>query len=211
MNSMKTFFDNYSRLYKVPFIAGYFRGNHKWIIPELEKSPVKSLLDIGCGSGDLIAALAIKHPNWEIYGIDISDSMILQAKEKVASLQLAVGNAHNLPYSDNMFDIVINTISFHHYEHSLQALNEMYRVLKPGGKLVLLDSIKNPRCISILPWYWDFAEKANAIRNTCLKKNLKCYLGRLLFHLSASKGSTNFGPSFIYYVLHTNKQYIIKK
>ena len=194
MNSMKTFFDNYSRLYKVPFIAGYFRGNHKWIIPELEKSPVKSLLDIGCGSGDLIAALAIKHPNWEIYGIDISDSMILQAKEKVASLQLAVGNAHNLPYSDNMFDIVINTISFHHYEHSLQALNEMYRVLKPGGKLVLLDSIKNPRCISILPWYWDFAEKSKCYTKHLFEKEFKVLFGETSFSSVSFKRKYKFWP-----------------
>jgi Methylase involved in ubiquinone/menaquinone biosynthesis len=179
MSKMKIFFDSYSKLYRNPAVARYFKGNFKWIINELPDKRKIKLLDIGCGTGDLIYSISKSHPDWQICGIDISTCMLKQAQEKNSAFVLCEGNVHQLPYKENMFDIVTNVVSFHHYEKPEKALNEMYRILKPGGILFLIDSIKDPRCISILPWYWDYVEK-----NKCYTNHLNLKDFRRLFEIS---------------------------
>lgn len=167
MGKMKEFFDAYSVLYRNPAVAGYFQRNHRWVIKALPNKRRAKLLDIGCGTGDLMCNIFRRKPDWKIYGIDISTAMLRQARQKNKQLILRKGDVHHLPFPDNTFDIVTNTISFHHYENPLKALLEMYRVLKPGGVLLLLDSVKDPCFISILPWYWDYTE-----RKKCYTKHL---------------------------------------
>ena len=76
----------------------------------------------------------------ELYGIDISEGMIEKAKMKFGNkANLRVGSANNLPYKNDMFDYVTCCISLHHHPNTMNSMNEMYRVTKKGGKVLVLD------------------------------------------------------------------------
>jgi ubiquinone/menaquinone biosynthesis C-methylase UbiE len=101
-----------------------------------------SLLDIGCGWGLLLKELARKDPSLKLFGIDISPEMVRVAKRNFQNskqVEIKEGSAAKLPYKSNSFNTVTCILSFHHHPDSQQSLREMYRVLKPKGKLLLLD------------------------------------------------------------------------
>ncbi|MBL1140649.1 MAG: class I SAM-dependent methyltransferase [Proteobacteria bacterium] len=107
------------------------------------------ILDIGCGNARDIAY--ILEQGAEIIGIDISEGMILEAKKDLEKLgyknvTLEVGDATNLAYADNQFDKVLCSEVIEHIPNADKALNEMWRILKPGGHLIL--STPNPNS-----WY----------------------------------------------------------
>lgn len=101
------------------------------------------ILDVGCGKGFLLYELACINPNFELYGIDISDYAIDNSKIEIRD-SLIRGNATDLPYEDNFFDFVfsINTIhNLYCYELSL-ALREIERVGK-SNKYICVESYRN--------------------------------------------------------------------
>lgn len=90
-------------------------------------------LDIGSGNGDLIKLLRSRF-NLHSSACDYTDSLMQLSDVKVAVADLSV---QNLPYKDASFDLVTCTEVIEHLEHYRETLREMYRVLKPGGSLVL--------------------------------------------------------------------------
>ena len=101
------------------------------------------ILDIGCGKGFLLYDFLKVLPNAEIYGIDISEYAVENCKPEIRD-RLEVGNAINLPWSDNSFDLVIsiNTLhNLHNYELD-RALREMERVGKKN-KYICVESYRN--------------------------------------------------------------------
>ncbi len=108
------------------------------------------LLDVCTGSGRLPLKIALMNPNFEIYGLDISDAMIDIAKEEAIKtsasdrLNFRVGDVSNLCFEDEFFDIVTCTISLPHWPKPIQVLNEIYRVLKPGGEAWIYELNKHP-------------------------------------------------------------------
>lgn len=104
-----------------------------------------SVLDVGCGPGLLLRALAERDPEMSLAGLDISPEMIRVAKEVLeARADLRVGDAEALPWDDDWFDYLFCVDSFHHYPHPERALSEMQRVLKRGGHLILADPTAPP-------------------------------------------------------------------
>ena len=103
------------------------------------------VLDAGTGPGTLARNLARQQPQLQIYGIDLSADMIQLAREHAQQEQLTervhfdVGNIAHLPYPDHSFDLVVSTISMHHWYELEQPLRELYRVLQPGGRLMIYD------------------------------------------------------------------------
>ncbi len=100
-------------------------------------------LDVGCGTGWAVGqAFKLFNGKGTFYGADLSEMMIEKAKENFKSyenIHFIKANAESIPLEDNFFDIIISTNSFHHYLHPDKALKEFYRLLKPGGKLYILD------------------------------------------------------------------------
>lgn len=98
-----------------------------------------SVLDIGCGTGNYSLDLARK--GLKVTGIDISPGMLARARAKAAKENLNVkfllADARQLPFPDKCFDSVIAVSSLEFLPDLREALNEAYRVLKPGGKLVV--------------------------------------------------------------------------
>jgi ubiquinone/menaquinone biosynthesis C-methylase UbiE len=98
------------------------------------------ILDMGTGPGRLPVKIALKNPNLEVYGVDLSDAMIKIAELNAIKagvsqrVEFKVGSVYSLPYENDFFDMVVSTLSFHHWSEPIIGLNEIYRVLKPGGE-----------------------------------------------------------------------------
>lgn len=115
---------------------------NKAVIRSLNPKQNSSLLDIGFGTGILLHLLSCLNRNLKLFGIDISEEMYKKAKEKFAScsnVELTLGSAQKLPFKDDVFDYVTCVHSFHHHQDSEQSLEEMKRVTKPGGKVLIFE------------------------------------------------------------------------
>lgn len=100
------------------------------------------VLDVACGPG-MVACEFAKHAK-QVTGIDITPAMIEQAEkrqieQKLDNLEWTIGNAIPLPYSDNSFSLVLTRYSYHHLLKPEEALSEMIRVCRPGGRVMVAD------------------------------------------------------------------------
>jgi len=100
------------------------------------------ILDIGCGKGFLLYEIALLVPGIEVFGIDVSDYAIANAKEEIKD-RLQIGNATKLPFPDDYFDLVFSITTLHNlHNYDLdQALREMERVGK--RKYLCVESYRN--------------------------------------------------------------------
>ncbi|HJL20386.1 MAG TPA: methyltransferase domain-containing protein [Sandaracinaceae bacterium LLY-WYZ-13_1] len=103
------------------------------------------LLDVACGTGRTLAQMAEAHPDLKLYGLDLSPYYVQQARETledVADVSLVAENAERMPFSDGLFDVVTSVYLFHELPKNARrrVIAEMYRVLRPGGLLVIEDS-----------------------------------------------------------------------
>ncbi len=101
--------------------------------------------DIGCGPGHLVFNLAQQAPALQLVGIDLSDEVLSQA-EKYAShsgfderVTFKKGSAQEIPFPDGSLDLVISTLSLHHWSQPIIVLDEISRVLRPGGTFLVFD------------------------------------------------------------------------
>lgn len=118
------------------------------------KHAVKSLhgnvLDVACGTGDMCVELARRC--YTVTGVDISEEMLAVARQKTASATFHLGNAEALPFADGEFDAVTCAFGVRNFVHLEQGLNEMLRVLKPGGTMIVLE-LATPDSPLIRPFY----------------------------------------------------------
>lgn len=108
--------------------------------------PGEKVLDVGCGTGSLAITAKFKAgPSAEIYGIDAAPEMIERARKKATKagvdIDFQAGLVEAIDYPDDTFDVVLNSFMVHHLPGDLKskAFAEMYRVLKPGGRLLIVD------------------------------------------------------------------------
>lgn len=127
-----------------------FQDSHREILKELKPSKKSELrlLDIACGTGKFAIKFAKFSENIKVDGVDISQNMIKTANKKlkkknIKNIRFQVGDSEKLPYDDNTFDVAICTHAFHHFPNKRKALAEMYRVLKPEGKLLIIDGSRD--------------------------------------------------------------------
>lgn len=107
------------------------------------------LLDIGTGPGRLLLDLAEHSKHLQITGIDISAAMVKRALANVKKagdngrIEVREGAAEKLPFSDNFFEVVVSTGAIHHWKDPGACLNDIHRVLKPGGCVLLYDLVRH--------------------------------------------------------------------
>ncbi len=103
-----------------------------------------NVLDVACGTGDFTIEIAQKAPQGSrVTGIDLSEGMMSVGREKIRQAgviaEMVQGDCESLPFEDGSFDRVSAAFGVRNFEHLDVGLSEMHRVLKTGGKLVVLE------------------------------------------------------------------------
>lgn len=133
--------DGYSKFAKIYDVAvkllPVWKTWIKTVIPHIEGNRV---LEVSFGTGYLLMHFAGKY---ETYGIDYNAKMVETAKKNIASKNIQAtlqqANVEQLPFPDNHFDTIINTMAFSGYPNGKTAMSEFHRVLKDDGKLLIVD------------------------------------------------------------------------
>lgn len=118
-------------------VVPIWRNWLKHVLPHIQGPKV---LEVSFGTGYLLTQYA---DTFETYGIDYNVDLIAVARKnlehKGLPIRIVRGNVEALPYADNTFDTLVNTMAFSAYPDAQKAMSELYRVIKPGGKLLLID------------------------------------------------------------------------
>jgi ubiquinone/menaquinone biosynthesis C-methylase UbiE len=154
INNKKELFDRWANSYDWTFPSFIYQAIHQRLLTKVELSPHANILDLGCGTGRLLDRLATQFPEIRGTGLDLSPQMLRIARKNNRHRPRLIyieGNAENLPFAEGQFNAVFNTISFLHYPQPEQVLNEVARVLSPGGKFYLVDITFNNSSCQITP------------------------------------------------------------
>ncbi len=113
-----------------------------------------SVLDAGIGTGELSAALVRRQPGTLLAGIDISESMIATVRERLKG-DFRCGTLAALPYPDESFDLVMSAHALEHMSAPDTGIQELMRVLKPGGQFMIVATRQCPMT-AVLSLRWNF-------------------------------------------------------
>ncbi|MFV8320855.1 class I SAM-dependent methyltransferase [Mycobacterium sp. 23] len=122
-----------SPAYDLPFLQQWvYRPPHDEVIAQLRAHQSRRIADIACGTGVLSSRIERELNPDEIYGVDMSDGMLAQARAKSDRVHWLRSPAEQLPFDDGALDAVVTTSAFHFFDQPA-ALREFHRVLAPGG------------------------------------------------------------------------------
>lgn len=128
-----------------PVAASYCGVGNPFILGPVREG--EAILDLGCGAGvDAIIAAKLVGPSGAVTGIDLVPEMLAKAKEnarlaEVDNIVFRESSAEQLPFPNNSFDVVISNGVFNLVVDKIKALGEVFRILKPGGRLMLADQV----------------------------------------------------------------------
>jgi ubiquinone/menaquinone biosynthesis C-methylase UbiE len=131
-----------------------YRRTSSWPVFVLERyitlealsklKPRGRLVDAGCGPGFLAAKITQKYPELNVIGLDINETAIKMAQKAWKSnqndnLELLNGDVQRMPFANDSLDLVVSSLSLHHWPDAQKAFREIRRVLKPGGRFLIFD------------------------------------------------------------------------
>jgi demethylmenaquinone methyltransferase/2-methoxy-6-polyprenyl-1,4-benzoquinol methylase len=119
----------------------------RFAINQLQLPPAAQLLDIGSGNGQLVQEALRLHPDCNTIAADLTQSMLEvgRLRDKTDKILWTRSNSAHLPFNDLSFDGVISGFLLRNLSDIFQGIREQYRVLKPGGRIVVLDTSKPPQ------------------------------------------------------------------
>jgi ubiquinone/menaquinone biosynthesis C-methylase UbiE len=143
-NRVRDIYDRQARYYDAVIAVAerlLFQGGREWACRQVSGR----VLEVGIGTG---RNLPLYPPDAELTGIELSPAMLEQARVRAARLgrpaDLRLGDAQQLPFPDRSFDSAIATLTLCSIPDADKAVAEMARVLRPGGRMVLLDHVASP-------------------------------------------------------------------
>jgi ubiquinone/menaquinone biosynthesis C-methylase UbiE len=108
------------------------------LVQEL-KDPPRCIIDVGCGTGRLLRAASVRWPEAQLFGVDPAQQMVSEASRLNPRATFKVAWAESLPFPDQAADVVLSSLSFHHWRSQSKGLQEIARVLRPGGLFCIAD------------------------------------------------------------------------
>jgi len=170
----------------------------KWrnrVVAILKKRNPTKILDIATGTGDLAINL-VKTGAEQIIGLDISKGMLEVGKKKVTekgldrTIEMVVGDSENLPFEDHSFDAVTVAFGVRNFENLEKGLAEIYRVLKPSGTFVVLET-SVPTKSPFKQGYWFYTKSILPLIGKMFSKDRSAYT-----YLSESAAVFPYGQAF---------------
>jgi ubiquinone/menaquinone biosynthesis C-methylase UbiE len=149
-------FTRWSRSYDKSILQWLlFAPSHRVLIQRIRQAAgdrAIKMLDVGCGTGVFASKVRANLPRAEVCGVDLVSGMLAKGVPRwrmhrghVLPVQ---GDSERLPFASESFDVVTCANSFHHYPRQDRAVAEMRRVLRPGGRLMIIDGYRDA------PWGW---------------------------------------------------------
>lgn len=146
-------FDSVAQRYDVMndlMSMGLHRGWKRYVVQKAHIQAGQNVLDLAGGTGDITALISKQlGPNGHLVLADINESMVIQGRERllnegIANVDFVIGDAEKLPFPDNYFHRVIMGFGLRNVTRKEQALENIFRVLRPGGQLLVLEFSKPP-------------------------------------------------------------------
>jgi ubiquinone/menaquinone biosynthesis C-methylase UbiE len=135
-------------------VLSFTRWTQKKLVSLLRLGNGTNLLDLACGPGWAVRyAARLANGRGMFFGIDISSKMIERAKASSAGYSNVLfrkSKVEKLPFHDGFFDFVISDMAFHHFSNPEKALSEAHRVLKPRGRILILDGTADSFFVRLL-------------------------------------------------------------
>jgi ubiquinone/menaquinone biosynthesis C-methylase UbiE len=132
-----------------PLVSLFLGNTFKKMVRALTLNGNEKLLDLGCGSGNLLAEIKTRKPSTDLVGVDIDSNILnIAGKKKILrDVDFIESSITELPFANETFDVAVSSLVFHHLscDQKKEALNEIFRVLKSGGVF----------------WYFDFGNPVN--------------------------------------------------
>jgi ubiquinone/menaquinone biosynthesis C-methylase UbiE len=134
-------FNRWSHTYDESWIQRYAERVHTEMLNVVtnEIAAPNTVLDVGCGTGRLLRKAHALYPSAQLFGVDPAKGMVELARGQVPSAAIYLAAAESLPLADSSVDVVLSSISFHHWSDQPAALREIGRVLRSGGCFCLAD------------------------------------------------------------------------
>jgi ubiquinone/menaquinone biosynthesis C-methylase UbiE len=127
-----------------------FQRNYELVASDiLDYGSEGSILDVGTGPARLLVKLHRQCPALRLTGLDTSPSMVIKAKKNIAragfsrKIEVKEGDVTRMPFDACTFDIVVSTGSIHHWKDPIAGLNDINRVLEPGGYALIYDIVSD--------------------------------------------------------------------
>lgn len=168
----------------------------KKTVKQLKNKLPLHILDIATGTGDL-AIETLKLKPHKIIGVDISEQMLEMGREKVKKMHvddiihLQYGDSENLPFQENSFDAITCAFGVRNFENLDKGLEEMYRVLKKGGKIAILE-FSRPQQFPIKQIYHFYFNRLLPFIGNSISKDISAYT-----YLSESVNAFPDGKQFL--------------
>jgi SAM-dependent methyltransferase len=173
-------FEEYRKMAEVEGSMWYYRALHRNVVGALTtalRADEASVLDAGCGTGGLLMRLRRDRPQWTLTGLDFSPLACELARER-ASTRVVTGSIEALPFPEERFDAVISCDVVCQVAEPVQAVQEFFRVLRPGGILVMT--------MPAYQWMFSYHDQAVGNLRRYSRNEVGCLLAKAGFHLEVS-------------------------
>ncbi len=160
---VRELFDRTARTYDLLNHLFSFNIDSSWrkrLVRRSEAAPGSRVLDVCTGTGDVALRFARSVKGTKVVALDFSPEMLGRIRSKVASaglqdrIEVVEGDALNLPFADSSFDVVSNSFGLRTLERRERALEEMTRVAKPGGRVLVMEFLPPPRTLFGALYSW---------------------------------------------------------
>jgi ubiquinone/menaquinone biosynthesis C-methylase UbiE len=189
----RSLFDVWSTFYDLPLVQRLtYLPVQDAVVAALRPFAPRRVLDVGCGTGLLATRLRAELPAAAIAGCDFSGGMLQRARERDAAVGWIRGDAQRLPLRDSSVDAIVSTEAFHWFPDKERALAEIFRVLVPGGRLLV--AIVNTPNVAVRtifqlasrvagqPFDWPTRDEMRAL---CERAGLRVHAQRRVFRIPA--------------------------
>jgi demethylmenaquinone methyltransferase/2-methoxy-6-polyprenyl-1,4-benzoquinol methylase len=141
-SQVRDMFSSIAHKYDITNFALSFGTHLIWKTQFISKIPLQNpvkIMDLACGTGDLVPKLKKRFKSAQVLGVDFCEPMLDVARKRFPDFEFATGDALNLGYADDQFDLVTISFGVRNFEHLTHGLKEIHRILKPGGVIAVLE------------------------------------------------------------------------